>query len=59
MTCPAADLTRLLGDCAADLRKAVEHNGGGIAAPEWGPRLPLGLWVSDSWVSVRNVTIEP
>jgi hypothetical protein len=30
-----------------------------VTLPEWQPRLPLGLWVRNSHVTVRSVTVEP
>jgi hypothetical protein len=48
--------------CMSDRVDAITRERTGKAAlglPKWHPRLPLGVWVSESQLSVRNVIIEP
>jgi serine/threonine-protein kinase len=43
----------------ADELRAAKPAVADVPLPPWSPRMPLGLWAFQSWVSVRNVTIEP
>jgi len=58
VTCPAVEIRHYLSDRLDAVRREMPQ-GADVAVPPWGPRLPIGIWVSESWVSVRNVTIEP
>jgi serine/threonine protein kinase len=37
----------------------MDHPGTGILLPQWGPRMPIGIWSYKASVSVKNVTISP
>ncbi|QJW96980.1 serine/threonine-protein kinase [Frigoriglobus tundricola] len=39
-------------------RDPVLLAGGASPGPEWAPRRPLGIWLDDSAVSIKNVTIR-
>ncbi|HET6575967.1 MAG TPA: serine/threonine-protein kinase [Fimbriiglobus sp.] len=45
----------------SDRVREIHTDGPAVTAalPPWSPRLPLGIWAYQSWVSVRNVTIKP
>ena len=56
--CVTGELDAAFQGRAAELRP-LGGALGTVAAPRWSPRRPVGLWASDSWASVRNVSIEP
>jgi hypothetical protein len=58
MACSAAEIRDLLAHRQAELGNALP-DAGDLVVPPWNPRLPLGIWAFESWVSVRNVTVEP
>jgi eukaryotic-like serine/threonine-protein kinase len=51
------EIHRSLSDCVDELRQPAGQQN--LVVPPWTPRAPLGIIVSQSWVSVRNVSIEP
>lgn len=55
--CPAAELRRLLNERVDQLRRLPGCEG--VELPAWSARSALGIWVSESWVSVRNVMLQP
>lgn len=58
VTYPVGDIQRHWSDRARE-RPTGEPAVADATLPPWSPRLPLGIWAFQSWVSVRNVTIEP
>jgi serine/threonine-protein kinase len=58
-TCTSAEINRLLADREEQLRADLPPSDLDFVLPSWSPRLPLGIWVFESWASVRNVSIEP
>jgi hypothetical protein len=58
VTYAAADIQRHWSNRAYEIRAAAPAVAD-VSLPPWSPQLPLGLWAFQSWVSVRNVTIEP
>jgi eukaryotic-like serine/threonine-protein kinase len=54
-----ADINHGFAQRAEELRRMVKENPHGIVAPEWGAHLPVGVLAWDSWVSIRNVTLDP
>jgi serine/threonine protein kinase len=53
----AADLNRLY--VAARDQAEGKYPGLGLPAPDWHPRMPVGIWCRGAAMSVRNVVVAP
>jgi len=54
----AATITRMRVTLGQDRNQVGGSRAGPVALPDWSPRMPMGIWLNDSKVLVRNVTIE-